>query len=226
MFSKHEYPDMESIYTKFEQTIDHKPNSLFLIRKQLFKSSIQRIGGKSLYQEVFDSINKRTEFWIQRSKYRSPECESIIFMDSLILFNKQKNIVVGSIYNIIPSKEYYLDRSKTKIIMNNLGKRDTIIIKDSVRFLKQTDFIINVYFKNENNRWIIFHEQKEIFGKLGFMNIAHKPIQMKLLGTDNFFFSFINVKNEFSNNPKIISYKEHAFNPKNNWYHKTFDDKN
>ena len=220
---KHDYDD-KLVYRKFPNTLNHSIKELKLIRKQLFDISKQRIGEDSIYCNLFDTLNQRTNFWIKRGRYRATGYELNVFMDSLFLINRKKNIIVCIINNIIPISHSYIDRSKTEIRINDLGKPDTIIIKDSLKWPNKTDFYVSVYFKKINNKCKNYHEEINIVPKLGYMTIAHTPEQMKLLGIDYLFYGFLKVKGENTNSPKLLGYYEQAFIPVNNWYYKTFDD--
>ena len=221
---KHDY-DEKPVFRKFPKTLHHKIYELTLIRKQLFINSKQKIGGEKLYDNLFDTLNQRTDFWKNRGVYRlGGKNTNYVFMDSLIIINSKKNIAVCIINNINTNTHNYIDRTKTEIRINDLGKPDTIIIKDSLKWPRKTDFYVSVYFKKINNKWKIYHEEINIVPKLGYMTIAHTPEQMKLLGIDYFFYGFLKVKGENTNYPKLLGYYEQAFIPVNNWYYKTFDD--
>lgn len=222
IFPKHEYPEMNSFYRKFPESVSHSIPELKSMRKQLFIDSKQSVGGEINYNSIFDTLNKRTNFWIEYSKYRFPEEKSLVFMDSLMLFNK--NIALCAIYEISTKNSYYDVRVKDRIVINEKGLRDTIYEKDSIKRPLETDMYIRTWFKKINNKWEIYHEELSLIPKMGYMNIAHTPEQMKIKGLDYFFYRYIKVKNEYKRNPKLIGYHENAFEPINNWYYRTFDD--
>ncbi len=224
IFPKHEYPDMNSFYRKFPESLSHSVSELKSIREQLFVDSKQRLGGDSIYNSIFETLNQRTDFWLKRSQYRFPQAKSLVFMDSLILLNRNKNIALCVIYNIATKNSYYDVREKDRIVINEKGIRDTIYEKDSIKTPIETDFYVRLFFQKKNNEWKVFHEEMNGVPKLGYMNIAHTPEQMKILGVDYFFYSFIKVKNINTSHPKLVGYHEKAFKPKHCWIYKTYDD--
>jgi hypothetical protein len=224
IFPKNEYPDMNSFYRKFPESLSHSVSEIKSIREQLFVDSKQRLGGDSIYNSIFETLNQRTDFWVKRSQYRFPQAKSLVFMDSLILLNRNKNIALCVIYNIATKNSYYDVRVKDRIVINEKGIRDTIYEKDSIKTPIETDFYVRLFFQKKNNEWKVFHEEMNGVPKLGYMNIAHTPEQMKILGVDYFFYSFIKVKNINTGHPKLIGYHEKAFKPRHCWIFKTYDD--
>lgn len=192
-YPKHDYRLDEVFYREFNNTIDHKIKGLKSIRKQLLAKSIKKIGSKLLYYSIYDSLNNRTYYWKKRAEIFYEHAQSNVFMDSLVLFNKENNIAVCILYDI-----------KTK-------NKDF----DNIKIKFDTDTYVRIYFKKNDSGWEVFNEELCEIPKLGYTNISHTPLQMKLIGIDYFFYSFIKLKDEYTDNPIFLEYIEKSFHPKN-----------